>query len=87
MDITNFMTWFVSQVVNIFTWLFNLLDSITMFGFSILDLLIAALILLPIGIQLFLAVIKTSNNSVDRSVRSTLDKKKGSDSNAQNQSS
>lgn len=70
MDITSFMTWFVGQVVNIFKWFFNLLDSITMFGFSILDVLIACFILLPIGIQLFIAIVKVPGREFNRSVKS-----------------
>ena len=48
MEITNFMTWFVSQVVNIFTWCFNLLDSITFGGTSLLKVMITIMILVPL---------------------------------------
>lgn len=45
MDITNFMSWFVSQVVNIFTQAFNILDSITFSGTSVLKVLVTIIIL------------------------------------------
>lgn len=45
MDITNFMTWFINQVVSIFKKTFNILDSITFSGISLLDLIITIVIL------------------------------------------
>lgn len=48
MDITNFMTWFVSQCVDIFTWFFNILDSITFAGTSLLRVLVTIVILVPL---------------------------------------
>ncbi len=83
MDITTFMTWFIGQVVNIFKWFFALLDSITLFGFSILDVLISCFIILPIGIHLFIAIVKVPVRD-DRSVKSSdRSKRKGDSQNAQ----
>ncbi|MBE6148632.1 MAG: hypothetical protein E7167_04005 [Firmicutes bacterium] len=48
MDISNFMSWFVSQVVSMFTWAFNLLDSITFGGTSLLKVLVTIMILVPL---------------------------------------
>ena len=48
MDITNFMTWFINQVVNIFTWCFNLLDSITFAGTSLLRIIVTIMVLVPL---------------------------------------
>lgn len=59
MDITEFMSWFVNQVVNMFSWFFNLLDSITFAGTSVLKVLIALMILSPL-----LAVVLTLSSNV-----------------------
>lgn len=45
MDITNFMSWFINQVVNMFTWFFGILDSITFAGTSLLKVCITVSIL------------------------------------------
>lgn len=45
MDITNFMTWFVEQVVSIFSKMFSILDSITFAGTSLLSVIITIIIL------------------------------------------
>lgn len=45
MDISNFMTWFVDQVISIFTWAFNLLDSIQFWGTSLLKLSVTIIII------------------------------------------
>lgn len=47
MDITNFMTWFVSQVVRIFTFVFNTLNNITFGGTSLLKVIIFINIIVP----------------------------------------
>ena len=44
-DITEFMSWFISQVVDIFGVLFSILDSITFAGTSLLRVLLTILIL------------------------------------------
>lgn len=45
MDISNFMSWFVSQCVSIFGDVYNTLDSITFLGTSLLKFSITILIL------------------------------------------
>lgn len=45
MDISNFMTWFLSQVINIFTYTFNTLNSITFMGTSLLKVILTITIL------------------------------------------
>lgn len=53
MDITNFMSWFINQVVTMFTSIFNTLDSITFLGTSLLRLMVTLTILVPlIGVVL-----------------------------------
>lgn len=71
MDITYFMTWFISQFITFFTRIFNILDSITMFGFSLLDFCISVFILLPLGINLFIAISKNTALTEKRSYKST----------------
>lgn len=44
-DITDFMTWFVSSVVDMFSELFSILDSITFAGTSLLRVMLTLLIL------------------------------------------
>lgn len=50
------------MIFSFFTFCFNTLDSITMYGFSLLDYLLA-MIILPIGVSLFVAIVQ--NSSVD----------------------
>lgn len=45
MDITNFMTWFMNQVISIFTKCFNILDSITFSGTSLLKVIVTIIII------------------------------------------
>lgn len=45
MDITNFMTWFLNQVVNIFTYVFTTLNNITFMGTSLLKVILTITIL------------------------------------------
>ena len=44
-DITEFMSWFISQVVDMFGELFSILDSITFAGTSLLRVMLTLLIL------------------------------------------
>lgn len=62
MDITSSMTFIFTQIFNIFKFVFDTLDSITMFGFSLLDFAIA-LIIIPVGINLLVAVGKRTDRS------------------------
>jgi len=61
MDITNFMTWFLEQFYNLVKFVLDTLDSITMFGFSLLDFFLA-MILIPIGLNLLVAIRKGADN-------------------------
>lgn len=45
MDITNFMTWFLNQVIRIFTYSYNTLDRITFMGTSLLKVSLTIVIL------------------------------------------
>lgn len=60
MDISNFMSWFITQVVNIFKWFYNLLDSITFGGTSLLKILVTIVILVPL-----ISVVLTINQNVN----------------------
>ncbi len=62
MDITDTMTWIFTQFFNIFKFFFDTLDSIKMFGFSLLDFALA-LIILPIGLNLLVAIGKGADKS------------------------
>ncbi len=61
MDITNFMTWFLEQFYNLVKFVLDTLDSIKMFGFSLLDFILA-MILIPIGLNLLVAISKSADN-------------------------
>lgn len=60
MDISNFIIWFITQVVNIFKWFYNLLDSITFCGTSLLKVLVTIVILVPL-----ISVVLTINQNVN----------------------
>lgn len=60
MDITEFMTWFLSQVFNIFTFAFTTLDSIEFMGTSLLRVMLTILI-----IGSLLGVVLTISKSVN----------------------
>lgn len=62
MDITNFMTWFFEQFYKFIKFFLDTLDSITMFGFSLLDFALA-MILIPIGLNLLVAMSKGADKS------------------------
>lgn len=68
MDITNFMSWFVNQVVNIFSWIFSTLDSITFAGTSLLRVSITIVILVPL-VGVLLTLTKNSSITVSKSER------------------
>lgn len=56
MDISNFMSWFVSQVVSIFTWIFGVLDNIQFGGTTLLRVSIIICVLIPlVGVFLTIA--------------------------------
>lgn len=53
MDITNFMQWFINQVITLFTQIFNLMNSIEFMGTSLLKLILTIVILSTIIPVLF----------------------------------
>lgn len=77
MDITNFMAWFVNQVINMFSWFFNILDSIQFAGTSVLRVLITIAILVPL-VGVFLTLSKNVNVIAQRSERIRENEKKNS---------
>lgn len=60
MDITEFMTWWLSQVLQLFTKIFNLLDSIQFMGTSLLKVVLTILIL-SVLIPVILTISKSTN--------------------------
>lgn len=68
MDITNFMQWFIDQVVSMFTYFFNLLDSITFMGTSLLRVIITISILIPL-MSVLLTISKNGGIRVSKSER------------------
>lgn len=60
MDITEFMTWFIEQVVEMFSFVFSTLNSIEFLGTSLLQVLLTILILGSL-----LSVILTISKSVN----------------------
>ena len=60
MDITEFMTWWLSQVLQLFTKIFNLLDSIQFMGTSLLKVILTILIL-SVLIPVILTISKSTN--------------------------
>lgn len=65
MDITNFMTWFINQIINIFTFIFNLLDSIEFMGTTLLKVILFIQIL-AIIIKILLTVSKNTGSNIER---------------------
>lgn len=68
MDITNFMTWFISQIVKMFSWFFGILDNFKFAGTSLLSVIIVIMIfsaLLPV----LLTISKSVNFIGSRSER------------------
>ncbi len=68
MDISNFMSWFVNQVVNMFSWFFETLDSITFAGTSLLKVSVTIVILVPL-VGVFLTLSKNLNVTSGKSER------------------
>lgn len=66
MDITDFMTWFLSQIVSMFTSIFSTLDSITFMGTSLLKVSLT-IIILSVLIPILLTVGKSSIIHSERS--------------------
>lgn len=60
MDITNFMTWFIEQVVDMFTSIFTILDGVEFLGTSLLKVILTILILGSL-LSVVLTIGKTSS--------------------------
>ena len=60
MDISNFMTWFINQVINMFTEIFNTLDSFKFLGTSLLGVIVTIVVLIPL-LNIVLTISKSTN--------------------------
>lgn len=78
MDITNFITWFISQVVSIFSKVFEILDSITFSGTSLLKFSVALVVITAL-IPVILTIGKTSSVVASRSEKVKSNSKSGKD--------
>ena len=65
MDITNFMTWFLDQVISIFKFVFNTMDSITFMGTSLLKVVLTIVIISAL-IPILLTIGKSSRITAER---------------------
>lgn len=64
MDISNFMSWFLSQLLRIFTFTYNTLNNITFGGTSLLKVIIFINVIVP-----FLYLVITIPNGASNSYR------------------
>lgn len=76
MDITNFMTWFINQVVNIFTFAYSTLNDITFMGTSLLKVILTIGIL---GALLPVILTLVQRQSIGAEQRSYRERKKHND--------
>ena len=65
MNITNFITWFINQVIIIFSKVFNLLNSIECLGTSLLKVILFIQIL-AIIIKLLLTISNNTGSYIER---------------------
>lgn len=68
MDITNFMTWFISKIVEMFSWFFGILDNITFMGTSLLKVCLTISIISCL-IPILLTIGKSGRVQMERSER------------------
>ena len=68
-DITDFMSWFVSEVVDMFSELFSILDGITFAGTSLLKVILTLLILGAL-LPVILTFARSLSSNLSRSERS-----------------
>lgn len=61
MDISNFMAWFIAQVVRLVTFFFSLLANVTFLGTSLMRLIVDLLIL---GVVLDVLIVSVKSRSV-----------------------
>lgn len=71
-DISNFITWWFNQVITIIQQAFSIIDNIKFLGTSLLDVIIA-IIIIGIILRIFLSIAKgtgtTIRNGKERKVR------------------
>lgn len=65
MDITNFMTWFINQVINLLSYIFNLLNNIKFMGTSLLKVILTVQIL-AIIIKILLTISENTGGYIER---------------------
>lgn len=78
MDITNFISWFLTQTLNIFTWFFNLLDSIKFYNVSLLSFCIT-IVIISVLIPVILTITKGDKINSERSSSKKASKSEVSD--------
>lgn len=64
-DITDFMTWFINQVITIITKAFNILDSIQFAGTSILRVLLVILFFSAV-LPVILTIVNSGVSTADK---------------------
>ena len=69
-NIEPFVDWFVSLMISGVTTTFTLLDSFSFHGISLLDFILA-FILIPTGLSIFVAISKASAGAGDLAVKGT----------------
>ena len=78
MDISNFMTWFINQVVNMFTEIFNILDSFKFLGTSLLGVIVTIVVLIPL-LNIVLTISKSTNFVASKSEQVKRSKERSND--------
>lgn len=68
MDISSFMSWFITEVVSIFTYSYNLLNSIQFGGTSLLKVIIFINIIIPF-LYLIITVTPTTGQVYEKGYR------------------
>ena len=69
MNISNFISWFIQQVVNIATGAINILDNIIIYqGVTMLDFIIA-IVILGMFLTIILAIPENAMNKAEKNVR------------------
>ena len=63
-DMTQFMTWWLNQVLTILQWLWTELENITFMGTNLLDVLIA-IVVISIILNIFLSISKGAGSIRD----------------------
>lgn len=69
-DITNFVNWFISAMVDLFTFIFNTLDSISFLGITLLDY-ITTIFILSVALPLVVTLLRAHTPEIRRSRNET----------------